>query len=139
VSDVFLGIIAAAVALMTAIQLAAIVFAIRTARRVGDAVMRLEQDMKPIVANLHTISSDAARATNAAALQVERAGESIVALTRRIDEAAGTLQATIVAPAREVIAVIRGIIAALAVLRPGASAPSARPAASDEEDSLFIG
>jgi hypothetical protein len=139
VSDLFLGVIAVAVALMTTIQLAAIVFAIRAARRVGEAVTRLEQDMKPIVANLQTISSNAAHATNAAAVQVERAGELIVELTKRVDEAAATLQATIVAPAREVIAVIRGIIAALAVFRPAASAPSARPATSDEEDSLFIG
>lgn len=138
-SDLFLGVIAVAVALMTAIQLAAIVFAIRAARRVGDAVTRLEQDMKPIVANLQAISSDAARATTAAAVQVERAGELIVKLTRRVDEAAATLQATIVTPAREIIAVVRGIIAALAVFRPAASAPSARPATSDEEDSLFIG
>jgi hypothetical protein len=139
VSDLFLGVIAVAVALMTAIQLAAVVFAIRAARRVGDAVTRLEQDMKPIVANLQAISSDAARVTTAAAVQVERAGALILELTTRVDQAAATLQATIVTPVREIIAVVRGIIAALAVFRPAASAPSARPAPSDEEDSLFIG
>ena len=61
-SDVFLGVIAAAVAVMAIIQVAAIVVAMRAARRVGDAVSRLETDVRPIVANLKSMSADAARA-----------------------------------------------------------------------------
>ena len=41
-TDVFLGLIALAVIVMAAIQVAAIVFAARAARQVGDAVSRLE-------------------------------------------------------------------------------------------------
>ena len=51
---VFLGIIAVAVLVMAIIQVAAIVFAARAARSVGEAVSRFEQDVRPIVANLQT-------------------------------------------------------------------------------------
>ena len=42
-SDVFLGVIAVAVSVMAVIQIAALVFAARTARRVGEAVGRLDE------------------------------------------------------------------------------------------------
>jgi hypothetical protein len=57
VNDLFLGLIAAAVTIMAAIQVAAVVFAMRAAARVGEAVSRFEQQVKPIVANLHAVSS----------------------------------------------------------------------------------
>ena len=82
-SDLFLGVIAASVVIMAAIQVAAIVFAVRSARRVGDAVSRLEQHVTPIVADLQTISSQAARATSVATAQVERADQLITDLSRR--------------------------------------------------------
>ena len=75
VNDVFLGTIAAAVLVMAVIQVAAIVLAARAARRVGDAMARLEQDVRPIVANLQAVSSDAARAAGLAVAQVERADQ----------------------------------------------------------------
>jgi alkylated DNA nucleotide flippase Atl1 len=141
VSDLFLGVIAAAVAVMAVIQVAAMVFALRAARRVGDLVTRLEQDVTPLVANLRVVSAEAARAATAASAQVERAGELIAELTRRVDETAAKLQATIVTPARDVMAVVRGIIAAFAAFRTGTegAAPRQRPAPAEEEDPLFIG
>jgi hypothetical protein len=141
VSDLFLGIIAAAVAVMALIQVAAIVFALRAARRVGDLVSRLEQDVAPLVANLRVVSAEAARAATAASAQVERAGELIAELTRRVDETAAKLQATIVTPVRDVMAVLRGIIAAFSAFRSGSdtASPRQRPAPAEEEDPLFIG
>jgi len=56
VTDLFLGIIAAAVLVMAVIQVAALVLAARAARRVGEAMARLEEDVRPIVANLTTVS-----------------------------------------------------------------------------------
>ena len=70
-TELFLGVIAAAVLIMAIIQVAAIVFALRAARRVDDAVSRFEQHVQPIVANLQSISTDAARATSVASAQVE--------------------------------------------------------------------
>jgi hypothetical protein len=139
VSDVFLGVIAAAVFVMAAIQVAAILFAVRAARRVGDAVHRLEQDVKPIVANLRTLSSEAARASTMAATQVERAERLITDVSRRVDETAASLHASIVAPAREGYAMLLALIAALGALRTPGPGSRKRPAAAEEEDPLFIG
>ena len=137
-SDLFLGVIAASVVIMAAIQVAAIVFAIRSARRVGDAVSRLEQRVTPIVADLQTISSQAARATSVATAQVERADQLITDLSRRVEETATALQSSIIAPAREGFAVVQGIIAAFSAFSPR-PAPRPRPAPADDEDQLFIG
>ena len=110
-TDLFLGIIAAAVLVMAIIQVAAIVLAARATKRVGDAVTRLEQDVKPIVTNLQTISAEAARVTSAAAAQVQRAEQ-----------------------------MVQGIVAALAAFRSaGSETAGKRPAAADEDDALFIG
>lgn len=136
-SDLFLGLIAAAVVIMAAIQVAAIVFAVRAARRVGEAIGRLEDHVKPIVADLQAVSSQAVRATSIAAAQVERADQLITDLSKRVEETAAALQSSIVAPAREGFAVMQGIIAALSVFRPGPS--PRRPIPADEEDPLFIG
>lgn len=136
-SDLFLGLIALAVLVMATIQVAAVVFAVRAARRVGDAVSRLEQDVRPIVANLHTMSADAARATSVAAAQVERVEKLVGEVSRRVDETAAAVQSSIVGPAREGYAMIQAVMAALGALRQSGTARK-RPAA-EEEDPLFIG
>ena len=138
-TDLFLGVIAAGVVTMAIIQVAAIVFALRAARRVGDAVSRFEQSVQPLVANLQSLTSEAARATSVAAAQVERASQMMGDLARRVDETAAAIQSSIVRPAREGYAVFQGIIAALAALRTTPPPRSKRPAATDEEDALFIG
>lgn len=138
-SDIFLGVIAVAVLTMAVIQVAAIVFALRAARRVDEAVSRLERRVEPIVANLQTLTADAARATGIATTQVERATQLMTDLTRRIDDTAAAVQASIVAPAREGIAIVQGVLAALAAFRAGPSAAKRRPSATEEEDALFIG
>jgi hypothetical protein len=139
VTDVFLGIIALAVAVMAIIQVAAIVFAARAARRVGDAVSRFEDDVRPIVRNLQVLSAEAARAATAAAVQVDRAERMLGDLSQRVDETLTTIQRTILAPARDGMALLHGIRAALAALRSGRSSHRTRPSHAEEEDALFIG
>lgn len=135
-SDVFLGVIAAAVLIMAVVQVAAVVFALRAAREVGDAVGRFERTMQPIVADLQRISADAARATNVAAAQAEKAAELITSLSRRVDETAAAVQSSLFAPARDGFAMFQGLLAALAAFRQGSPK---RPTAAEEEDALFIG
>jgi hypothetical protein len=145
VTDVFLGIIAGAVLVMAVIQVAAIVFAARTARRVTDVVGRLEQDVRPIVANLHSISRDAARATTAAAAQAERAQQAVDTVLARVEAASvrveqtlATIQDGILSPARDGLAflqTLRSIFTSFTSPGPRRS----RPAPADEEDALFIG
>ena len=89
-TDLFLGIIAAAVLVMAVIQVAALVLAACAARRVGEAMARLEEDVRPIVANLTTVSADVAKIAAVAAAQAEQAEQVISRLRDRID---GLLQA----------------------------------------------
>lgn len=138
-SDVLLGVIAIAVVTMAIVQVAAIVFALRAARRVGDAVDRFERRVEPLVASLQTLAADASRATTVATAQVDRAARIMTDLSKRVDDTAAALQASIVAPAREGYAVLQGLLAALAAIRAGIARTPKRPAVGEEEDALFIG
>lgn len=145
-SDVFLGIIALAVVVMAIIQVAAIVFAARAARTVGDAVSRFEQDVRPIVANLQTLSADAARVTASASAQVERTQKTVEVLLARVETISARVEQTVQAvqngimgPAREGYAFMQAIKAIFSVARPSRQSPRSRPAATEEEDALFIG
>jgi alkylated DNA nucleotide flippase Atl1 len=82
---VFLGIIAVSVLVMASIQVAAIVFAARAARRVGEAMARLEEEMRPIVANLRIVSADAVRISSVAAAQAEQVEQVLTRLRERLD------------------------------------------------------
>ena len=145
-SEVYLGIIAVAVAVMAIIQVAAIVFAARAARSVGDAVSRFREDVRPIVANLQTLSADAARATASATAQVERAQQTVEAVLNRVDAVGARVEQTvqmlqngILAPAREGYAIMQAIRAVFSPSRPSRPAPRTRPVTAEDEDALFIG
>ena len=60
-NELFLGLIAAAVVVMAVVQVVVVIVTTRAARNIGQAVSRLEQDVRPIVANLQAMSGDAAR------------------------------------------------------------------------------
>jgi DNA integrity scanning protein DisA with diadenylate cyclase activity len=139
-NDVFLGLIALGVLVMAAIQVGAVVLALRAARRLEGAVTVLQQDLKPILANLQTMTTEAARATATAAAQVDRLEKMVGEVVRRVDTAATTVHETIVVPARELMAVVQGIKTVFTAFRgePG-DARRRRPAAAEDEDPLFIG
>jgi hypothetical protein len=139
-NDVFLGLIALGVLVMAAIQVGAIVYAIRAARRVEATMTQLQQDVRPIVTNLQAMSTDAARATAKAAAQVDRLETLLVDIATRLEDAAAAVHETVVAPVREAMAVVQGIKAAFGAIRgvSGGSRPKPKPAV-DEQDSLFIG
>ena len=138
-NDVYLGVIAVAVAVMALIQVAAVVAAMRASRRVADTVTRLEGDLKPIVANLKSMSVDAARTASIASAQAQKAEQLIGGLTARVNNTVAVVEETVVAPAREAYAVVQGLLAALSAFRQGAQGPARRPSTNEEEDSLFIG
>ena len=134
-----LVVIAVATAVTAIIQVGVVVFAVRAARQVGDTMQRIERDLKPVVANLHAVSVDIARAASAAASQVERAERALSDLSRSVDSAASTLQGYMSSPITNGLAVIQGLRTAFDVLR-GFHRPRKRaqpqPARHDE---MFIG
>ncbi|MGH9346670.1 MAG: hypothetical protein ACRD26_05320 [Vicinamibacterales bacterium] len=137
-NEVFLGIIAVAVALMAAIQVGAVIVAARLAKRVDRLADQIERDIRPVVRNLHTLSGEAARAASLAAVQVERADRLFGDLAHRVDVTLTTLQTRVLGPAREGAAVLAGLRAALATLRDRGDRRR-RPSPVEEEDALFIG
>ncbi len=139
-SNVFLGIIAGAVLVMALIQVGAIVAGARLAQRVNRLAEQVERDMGPLVANLHTIGAEAARASALATAQVERADRLFADVSAKVEEATSVVQQVIMAPAREGLAVMAGLRAALSSLRDARQDSSRRRSSrADEDDPLFIG
>lgn len=139
-SSVFLGIIAVSVLTMALVQVGAIIFGVRLARRLDALSTTLERDIKPVLERLAAVSDDAARMSQLALTQVQRADLLFGDLAKRIDSSVATVQSALLAPAREGIAVFSALRAVLTALRPppGAPQPGAR-GATEEDEQLFIG
>jgi hypothetical protein len=142
VTDVFLGIIALSTLAMAIGQVAAVIVAARSVRRVGDRLGQLEESIRPIVANVQRISEDAARATAVATAQVERAERLMDDVARRMDETMNAVQDTIIGPARNGWAMFQALRDVFGAFfdrgarraRPHGPSPSAA-----EDDASFIG
>ena len=76
-SDLWLAVIAVAVAVMAAIQVAAIVLGLRLARRVDQLTTQVERDLRPLLQNLTDMTTEAQRAVQLASAQVERGGSAV--------------------------------------------------------------
>jgi len=137
-NNVLLGIIAVSVLTMAIIQVAAILFAARAARRLGDLAERLEHDIRPIVTNLQSVSADAARTTALAAATVERADRLIQDAAHRVEQTLSALPSLIDA-ARDGFNVLGGLRAMISAFRELRATSRRRPATVEEEDALFIG
>mgnify|MGYP006272571091 CR=1 FL=1 len=150
-TNFLLGVIAVSVFVMAAIQVALIVGVVMAARRGGQLIGRIEADIKPIVANLQAMSSDAAKATSLAAGQVERADHLITNLTNRVEETVTSFHATILQPARDALSLLGALRAAAGAFR-GAGAgerrekraaadrgPASDAPPAEDEDNLFVG
>ena len=140
--ELFLGIIAFAVLVMAAIQVAAIFAGIRLAKRVDALATQLEQEIKPLIANLTAASSEAARAASLAARQAERLDRVFGELVERVDKTLAAAHEFVTGPARQGMAIMSGVKAVLDVFRSLREASRRRAAprtAMDEEESLFIG
>ena len=115
-TDLFLGIIALAVMVMAAIQVGALIFAIRTVRRMGTAVDRLERDLRPIVENLEALTADVARASNLSVAQMERADRLFGDMARRAESLLSFLPG-VLGPAGKGVAFVGGLKAVIAAVR----------------------
>ena len=140
-NDVLLGVIAISVLTMAVIQVAAIVFAARAARRLDALVTRVEQDLKPILSNVRAVTHDAARTTALAAATVERADQVVQEAARKVEQSLAALPG-LIESAREgfnVLGGIKAIVSAFRDMRGSSIAPRRRPPVAEEEDALFIG
>jgi hypothetical protein len=140
--ELFLGIIAFAVVVMAAIQVAAIVAGIRLARRVDELATKIDEEIKPLIANLSALSSEAARAAALAARQAERLDQVFGEMVERVDKTLDAAHQFVIGPARQGMAIMAGVKAVIDSFRGLREASRRRNAprpAMDEEESLFIG
>jgi hypothetical protein len=150
-TDIFLGLIAASVVVMAAVQVAVVVGAWRAATKAGEAARRLEQEVKPMLAHLQTMSADLARTSTLVTAQVERLDQLTTNVARRVEETTASLQASILTPVQDAFAFLHGLKSVLSTFgaarpargrdQPTESSPSApapeRPTRTDDPD-LFV-
>lgn len=137
-NQTFLGIIAAATALMALVQIGAIVALARVATQVRDIVDTLQKDIRPLIGRANAIADEAQKTAVLATAQAQKIDRLVTDLTRRADETSLIIQQAIVTPAREGMAIVAGVKAALGALR-GLRDLRNRAGTVDEEDALFIG
>jgi hypothetical protein len=143
-SEVWLAVIAVAVVIMAVIQVGVVVAGLRVVRRVGRLANELESGVKPLLAHLTTASSEASRAATMAAARIERMDVLVSDLTNRVDHTLAAAQRFVTGPAREGMAIVAGVRAAVNALQGMREASRRRSAVrsaggEEEEESLFIG
>jgi hypothetical protein len=142
--ELLLGVIALAVAVMAIVQVGAIVAGLRVARRVEQLATELETGIKPLLAKMTTLTGEATKAATLAASQVERFDRIFGELSASLEETLVSARRLMAGPAREGMAIVAGVRAAVSAFqglretsrRRSASRPGA---AEEEEESLFIG
>ncbi len=140
-SVVFLGIIALSTLMMAVIQVGAIIYSARLARRIETLLGRLETDIKPMLDRLTTISTEAARMSALATAQVERVDQLFADVQQRTEQIMAVVQQAIVTPAREGAALFSALRSTFAALR-GLKTNGRQqrpPHGVEEDDALFIG
>jgi hypothetical protein len=138
---VFLGIIALSTLMMAVIQVGAIIYSARLARRIETLLGRLETDIKPMLDRLTTISTEAARMSALATAQVERVDQLFADVQQRTEQIMTVVQQAIVTPAREGAALFSALRSTFAALR-GLKTNGRQqrpPHGVEEDDALFIG
>lgn len=143
-AELLLAIIAVAVAVMAIVQVGAIMAGLRVARRVEQLTTELETSVKPLISNLTALSAEASKAATLAAAQVERFDKVLAELVVRVDQTMAAAQQFVSGPAREGMAIVAGVRAAVSAfqgLRESARRRTASRSATheEEEESLFIG
>jgi broad specificity phosphatase PhoE len=138
-TQLFLGIIAAATLVMAVLQVGAILYAGVLLRRVARLLGQVEQELKPFSESVNAIGRDAARAAALAAAQVERVDRLFASVTDRVEQTVQALQKAAGMPAREGAALIVALKAAVGAFRELRERSRTRVGRTEDEDALFIG
>ena len=152
-SGLFLGIIAAATLIMALIQIGVIVAALRIARQAQETLAAVQRDVKPLLAKANAMAEEArpllakanemaeeaSRTVALATAQAQKVDRLVSDLARRIDETSSIVQQAVILPAREGIAIVSALKAALGALRGFHEFRGRTGRPTDDEDPLFIG
>ena len=143
-AELLLGVIAFALFVMALVQVGAIIAGLRVARRVERLATDIDSSVKPLIANLTSLTAEASKAANLATAQVERFDKVVSDLVVRLEQTMAAAQQFVTGPAKEGMAIVAGVRAAMSAfhaLRESSRRRSATRAHTieEEEESLFIG
>ena len=136
-AEVFLGIIAVSTLITAVMQVGVLIAAGRLARRLAGLLDQAERELRPTFDHVNAIARDASRAVALATAQVERADQVFSDVSKRIEDTLTTVQASLIAPAREGKALLHAFRAAMDVIREARRRARSRSRGEDE-DALFI-
>jgi len=145
-SGLFLAIIAVATLVMALIQVGAIIAALRLAKQAQEVIASVQRDVRPLLAKANDladkaseVATEASRTVSLANVQAQKIDKLVSDLSKRVEETSAIVQQAIVAPAREGLAIVAAVKAALGVFR-GFGDFRGRPGRpGEEDDALFIG
>jgi cell division protein FtsL len=139
-SQVFLGVIAVATAIMAGVQIFAIVVLSRVSGQVQSIVATIQSDIRPLISRANAIAEEASKTAILATAQAQKIDRMVTDLTRRVDETSAVIQHAILTPAREGMAIFAAFKAGFNVLKGlGMRDMRGRHGGVDDEDALFIG
>jgi replicative DNA helicase len=136
--ELALGVIAAATAIMALVQIGALIMLARVTTQIRDIASTIQQDLRPLIARANAIADEAHKTATLATAQAQKIDRLVTDLTQRVDETSAVIQEAILTPAREGMAIIAGLKAAIGALR-GLRDLRSRHARVEDEDALFIG
>ena len=138
-SDLFLGVIAAATLVMALVQVGAVIAALRLTRQAQETIQSVQKDVKPLLARAQAIADEASRTVALATAQAQKIDRLMTDLSQRVEETTVVLQEAIITPAREGLAIVAAVKAALTALRGMRELGTRNGRHAEEEDPLFIG
>jgi hypothetical protein len=116
-SEVFLGVIAAATLLMALVQVGVVIAGIIAVKRLNEVVVRVEDAARPLLAHMDELVVDATESIAAVRGQVDRVERQAMYVLTRTDQAVQRVQTYLLAPAREGIALAAGARALVGAFR----------------------
>ena len=134
-ATVFLGVIAMATLVTAILQVVVLLAAAQLVRRLGRFVDILEEDVRPIIANVASIARDASRVASMAAAQVERADQMLSNTVHRLEDLLAHVQTLVANTLREGNALMIGVRAVMAAIR---AFQGRRRRRGEDDDALFI-
>ena len=137
-SQIFLGVIAAATAIIAIVQIGAMIVLARVAAQVGEVVDTVQKDIRPLIARAGAIADEASKTAALATAQAQKIDRLVTDLSRRVDDTSLIIQQAILTPAREGMALVAALRAGLAALK-GTRDLRGRPGGVEDDDALFIG
>jgi len=116
-SDVYLGVIAAATLVMALVQIGVLIAGVIAVKRMHKVLVRVEDSVRPVLAHVDDLVVDATESIAAVRVQLDRVERQTLQVLTRTDDAVQRVQKYLVAPAREGIALAAGARALVGGLR----------------------